>query len=70
MVSSSRLSIDDLIRIVSNGGRIKTGIDVYNANGTLLLDKDFLVETTKTLEVIKENGVSSITVNSSESSGI
>ncbi|MCK5311823.1 MAG: HD domain-containing protein [Desulfobacteraceae bacterium] len=70
MVNSSRLSIDDLIKIVSNGGRVKTGIDVYNANGTLLLDRDFLVETTKTLEVIKENGVNSITVNSSESSGI
>ena len=70
MVGSSRLSIDDLIRIVSNGGRIKTGIDVYNASGTLLLDKDFLVETTKTLEVIKDNGVNSITVNSTESSGI
>ena len=70
MVSTSRLSIDDLIRIVSNGGRVKTGIDVYNAKGTLLLDKDFLVETTKTLEVIRDNGVSSITINSSDSSGI
>jgi cyclic di-GMP phosphodiesterase len=70
MVSSSRLSIDDLISIVANGGRVKTGIDVYDANGTLLLDKDFLVETTKTLDVIKDNGVSSITVNSSENSGI
>ena len=70
MVNSSRLSIDDLIRIVSNGGRVKTGIDVYNAKGILLLDKDFLVETTNTLNVIKENGVSSITVNSSENSGV
>ena len=70
MVSSSRLSIDDLIRIVTNGGRVKTGIDVYDAAGTLLLDKNFLVETTKTLEVIKDNGVRSITVNSSENSGI
>ena len=70
MVNSSRLSIDDLIQIVSNGGRVKTGIDVYNAQGTLLLDKDFLVEATKTLEVIKDNGVSSITINSSENSGI
>ncbi len=67
---SSRLSINDLIRIVSNGGRVKTGIDVYNARGTLLLDKDFLVETTKILEVIKDNGVTSITINSDENSGI
>ncbi len=70
MVNSSRLSIDDLIQIVSNGGKVKTGMDVYNASGTLLLDKDFLVETTKTLEIIKDNGVSSVTVNSSEESGI
>jgi HD-GYP domain-containing protein (c-di-GMP phosphodiesterase class II) len=70
MVNSSRLSIDDLIQIVSNGGCVKTGIDVYNAKGTLLLDKDFLVETTKTLDVIKDNGVTSITINSSENSGI
>ena len=70
MVGSSRLSIDDLIQIVSNGGRVKTGIDVYNAKGTLLLDRDYLVETTKILNVIKDNGVNSITVNSSENSGI
>ncbi len=70
MVSSSRLSIDDLIRIVSNGGCVKTGIDVYNSKGILLLDKDFLVETSKTLEVIKDNGVTSITINSGENSGI
>ncbi len=70
VVATSRLNIDDLIQIVSNGGRIKTGIDVYNASGILLLDKDFLVETTKTLEIIKDNGVSSITITSGGGSGI
>ncbi len=70
MVNSTRLSIDDLIQIVSNGGKVKTGIDVYNASGTLLLDKDFLVETTKTLDIIKDNGVSSVSINSNETSGI
>ncbi|MCK5541220.1 MAG: HD domain-containing protein [Desulfobacterales bacterium] len=70
MVNSSRLSIDDLIRIVSNGGRVKTGIDIYNSKGTLLLDKDFLVKTTKTLNIIKDNGVTSIIINSSQNSGI
>ena len=37
---NKRISIDNLIEIVRTSGKIQTGVDVYNDNGILLLDKD------------------------------
>lgn len=66
----TRISIEDLIKIVSNGGRIKTGVDVYNTEGLLLLDKDILVDKVKTLEIIREKGINSLPLYSGIESGI
>ena len=44
----SRISIDKLIEVVRQGGRVKTGVDVYDSTGTLLLAKDVMVDKTKT----------------------
>ena len=62
---NTRISIDDLIEIVKTGGKVKTGVDVYNKNGILLLDKNVLVDKVKILEIIRENGINSVPVNQS-----
>lgn len=67
---NTRISIDNLIEIVRTGGKIKTGVDVYNKKGTLLLDKDVLVEKVKILEVIKANGINSVPVNAAFNGGL
>ena len=59
----TQISIDNLIEIVRTGGKVKTGVDVYNTRGTLLLEKDILVEKVKILEVIKENGINSLPID-------
>ncbi|NOX35378.1 MAG: HD domain-containing protein [Deltaproteobacteria bacterium] len=67
---NARISIDNLIEIVKTGGKVKTGVDVYNAKGTLLLDKDILVEKVKILELIKDNGINSVPVNAAFNGGL
>lgn len=67
---NTRISIDNLIEIVRTGGKVKTGVDVYNEKGTLLLDKNVLVEKTKILEIIKASGIHSVPVNTSLNGGM
>jgi hypothetical protein len=64
------VSIESVIRIVRSGGRIRTGVDIFAGDGVLLLDKDELVESAQTLEVIKENGILFLPVNVSGKGGI
>ncbi|MCM2284990.1 MAG: HD domain-containing protein [Desulfobacula sp.] len=64
------IDIDTLIQIVSSGGKVTTGIDVYNCNGTLLLDKAFIVTSTKILQLIKESGIKKIPLSADGKSGI
>ncbi len=64
------ISIDDLIDIVAQGGKVKTGIDVYNKTGTLLLGKEILVDKVKILKIIKKNGIGSIPLSTESGSGI
>ncbi len=70
MTKHTRFTIDQLIEVVKNGGTVKTGVDVYNTKGILLLDKDILVNTVKHLEIIKENGIKYVPVNVSQDGGI
>ena len=51
------------MKIVTSGGRVKTGVDVYNTNGVLLLARDVFVSTLKPLKIIKQNGIGSVPVN-------
>jgi len=67
---NTRISIDNLIEIVRIGGKIKTGVDVYNKKGTLLLDKGILVDKIKILEIIKENGIHSVPVSTALNGGL
>lgn len=51
------LPIDRLIEVVKAGGSVKTGVDVYDRDGTLLLAGDVLVDRVRTLEIISKSGV-------------
>ncbi len=66
----TEVNIDDLIRIVRKGGRVKTGIDVFNAKGVLLLEKDIIVSKARTLEIIKEQGLNVLPLNAHNHGGI
>ena len=68
--SVPKISIDQLIEIVVAGGRIRTGIDIFNRQGTLLLEKDVLVSEAKTLEKIKRLGVVDLPIVASNAGGL
>lgn len=53
-MKKSKVSIDKLIEVVSNGGTVKTGIDIFNKNNILLLEKDVLVNNVNILLIIKK----------------
>ena len=66
----TQIKIENLIRIVADGGRIKTGVDVYNEQGLLLLDRDVVVDKVRTLEIIMEKGIDSLPLTGGKDSGI
>ncbi len=53
-MKNPRVSIDSLIEIVANGGKVKTGIDIFNKHDVLLLEKNVLVEDVNILLNIKK----------------
>jgi HD-GYP domain-containing protein (c-di-GMP phosphodiesterase class II) len=61
-MENERISIDHLISIVKKGGKVKTGIDIYNKNGVLLLDQNVMVESVNVLENIRKNGVNTLAI--------
>jgi hypothetical protein len=69
-MTNTMVTIDNLIKIVRSGGKIKTGVDIYNAKGMLLLEKTILVEKPRILEIIKENGIRSVMVNAASDGGL
>jgi len=54
------ISIDRLIEIVNQGGIVKTGIDVYDKRGLLLLEKDVLIKKVEILQAVKKTGVKQV----------
>ncbi len=69
-MAKSKISIENLIDIVHNGGRVKTGIDVYNKNNILLLEKNVLVDSVGILENIKRNGVNTLPIFPDNAGGL
>ncbi len=67
---SRKINIDDLIEIVAKGGKVKTGIDVYDTTGILLLERDILVDKIKVLQILKQNGINSVPMSTGGNSGI
>lgn len=64
------ITIDNLMEIVRSGGRVKTGVDVYNAKGILLLEKDIMVDKVSILEKVKKSGIRSVPVNPDTQGGL
>ncbi|MFH1152877.1 MAG: HD domain-containing phosphohydrolase [Pseudomonadota bacterium] len=54
------ISIDALIDIVSRGGAIKTGVDIYSSAGILLLDQASRVSSVTVLETLKKHGIQTV----------
>ncbi|MFA5906161.1 MAG: diguanylate cyclase, partial [Desulfobacula sp.] len=67
---NTMISIDTLIEIVRAGGKVKTGVDVFNSKGTLLLEKDIVVDTVRLLEIVKTNGVNTVPLNTAMNGGL
>ena len=65
-----KLAIDQLIDIVHGGGAIRTGIDIFNKQGQLLLEKDVLVSEVRPLLNVKRMGVEWIPIVSSNAGGL
>jgi len=68
-MKNPRISIDSLIEIVANGGKIKTGIDIFNKHDVLLLEKNVLVKDVNILFNIKKNSVLEIPFNQDNADG-
>ena len=69
-MSEFTVNIDRLIDIVSRGGAVKTGVDVFNQKGVLLLEKNVPVHTINPLLVIKKYGVGNLPIDFSASGGV
>jgi HD-GYP domain-containing protein (c-di-GMP phosphodiesterase class II) len=64
------LSIDRLIDIVRKGGAVRTGVDVFNKDNVLLLEKDVLVKSVRPLLIIQEKGIGAVPVNTENDGGL
>jgi len=64
------MKIDQLIEIVSKGGKVRTGVNVYNKRGALLLGKDVLVDNENPLIAIKEHGVYDLEIDPETKGGV
>lgn len=65
-----KIAIDQLIDIVQAGGRVRTGVDIFNKQGQLLLEKDVLVVDAKVLERAKRLGAATIPIVSGNAGGL
>lgn len=64
------ISIDRLIEIVSRGGSVRTGVNVYNKRGTLLIEKAVRINNVQHLLVLKSNGLLSVPFDPSNRGGL
>lgn len=69
-ITPNKVAIAQLIDIVRAGGAIRTGVDVFNQQGQLLLEKDVLISEAKPLLKIKGLGVDSIPIVNSNAGGL
>lgn len=64
------MSIDRLIDIVQGGGTVRTGFDIVNRQGKLLLQKDVLVSNPEMLVKVKRMGIEWIPIADHQEGGI
>ncbi len=64
------MEIDRLLDIVVRGGSVKTGIDIHNKEGALLIEKNVRVSSVSTQLVIKQNGLCDLDIDSASEGGV
>jgi HD-GYP domain-containing protein (c-di-GMP phosphodiesterase class II) len=64
------LNIDRLIDIVRRGGAVRTGVDIYNRDNVLLLEKTVLVDNIRPLLVIRENDIGPVPIDTGNAGGL
>lgn len=64
------MKIDRLLDIVARGGSVKTGIDIYNKKGALLLEKNVRINKVSTLLVIKQSGLYDLNIDPASEGGV
>jgi HD-GYP domain-containing protein (c-di-GMP phosphodiesterase class II) len=69
-MEKNKISLDALIEIVANGGSVKTGIDIYNKNDVLLMEKDVPVHDVNILLDVKKSGVLEVPIIQDENGGV
>jgi HD-GYP domain-containing protein (c-di-GMP phosphodiesterase class II) len=70
LLSSKGVPIETLIDIVRSGGEVRTGIDVFNKNGVLLLEKNTRIRNPKPLQVILQNGIFQVPISRRNQGGL
>lgn len=69
-VACPHLPIDRLIAVVENGGKVRTGVDVFNGHGVLLLEKSVLVADPNILHRVKAQGTKMVPIADREEGGM
>jgi len=64
------VKIDELIEIVRKGGAVKTGVNVYNSRGALLIEKDVIIKSVNALITLKQNGLLDVPVDFEKAGGV
>lgn len=67
---AAQCSIDRLIAVVENGGKVRTGVDVRNKEGVLLLEKNVLVADPAILRKAKAQGAQLVPIVEQDEGGI
>ena len=69
-MDESKINIDELLEVIQNGGAVKTGIDIYDEKGVLILGADTMIFKMKTLRAIKKKGLIGIPVDFENEGGM
>ena len=69
-METQEIDIDYLIDIVSQGGAIRTGVDVRNKNGALLIEKKVRISNVNHLLVLKNNGLRRVPMDAAAYGGM
>ncbi|NOX24823.1 MAG: metal-dependent phosphohydrolase [Deltaproteobacteria bacterium] len=68
--TAPKISIDQLVDIVNNGGKVRTGVDIFNKQGRLILEKDVLVTDAIPLLNVKKFGIGVIPIVNAGAGGM
>ena len=69
-MEKKNIDIDYLIDIVSHGGAVRTGVNVFNQSGALLIEKMVRIKNVNTLLVLKNNGLKEVPLDTGAHGGM